>query len=210
MTFYAFLVFYLFGVLGNYRNANDMEVGREYIKQIGQATPRFTDSFVPTEFLWPYLYVTSPLSNVQNTMDKLGEIEPDVMDFLNYMIGGLAPQVISKRLGFMEKHGVLIEPHLNVGSIYYGSYAGLGWLGMWLSFLFMFYFVFVNNRLVPKGSIYYVTMLALVDTVIIFNMFDNMFKFSGLVPALCYPILLSYIEEYKLKRKQKNTNNEIV
>lgn len=196
----AFGVFFLFGAIGNLRNSDSIESGREYIMMVGDATPKFRDSKIPAEFFWIYLYMTSPLSNVEHTIEKR-KSDYSFDNFVRYCVLCLCPEMISKRLGFERTKGELITENLNVGSIYMESYIYYGWIGMGLSFFFMFFFVFVNRFLVPIQSPFYVSSVAIVDIVVLFNIFSNMFVFSGLVPALCYPIFFSLIHRESFKQK---------
>lgn len=100
--------------------------------------------------------------------------------------------LISKRLGAEQKSGKLVLENLNVGSVYMNSYAYIGWYGMIFQFFFMFVFVEVSTSFVPKKDVLFLPLMVLLDIVIVFNIFDNMFIFSGLVPAVFVTIVLSF------------------
>lgn len=186
-----FVVFFLFGMLGNIRNGGDNETGKQYILNLCEATPEFKKSIVPAEFIWPYVYVTSPLSNVEFTIRRT---HPDVTfdNCMSFFINECMPMLISKRLGAEQKSGKLVLENLNVGSVYMNSYAYIGWYGMIFQFFFMFVFVEVSTSFVPKKDVLFLPLMVLLDIVIVFNIFDNMFIFSGLVPAVFVTIVLSF------------------
>lgn len=190
------IILFSFGTLGNLRNGETIELGKEYIMNVGQATPEFRQSIIPVEFFWIYLYISSPLSNLQYTIDKQKK-DFDIENFVEYYIGALMPQMISKRIGFEIPKGLLIRDNFNVGSVYYSAYAGFGWIGMMCTFIFMFFFIILTLKLIGSQSPFYTTSIAIIDTIIFFNIFDNMFIFMGLIPALCYPIAYNMIFTYK-------------
>lgn len=185
-------VLFLFGMLGNIRNGGDNETGKKYILNLCEATPEFENSFVPTELFWPYIYVTSPISNVEFTIRRT---HPDITvdNFIAFCVNECTPQLISKRLNVEHKNGKLVLDSLNVGSVYMNAYACLGWLGMILMFLFMFFFIEINTRLISVTNIFFPCLLVLIDIVIIFNIFDNMFIFSGIIPAILVTLFFSFV-----------------
>ena len=194
---FLFGVLFLFGLLGNIRNGGDNEAGKQYILQLCEATPEFEKSIVPTELFWPYIYVTSPISNVEFTIRRTHP-EFSIDNCISLVVNECMPQLISKRLNVEHKEGKLVLESLNVGSVYMNSYAYLGWMGMIIMFLFMFIFVEVSISLVPQSDVFFLTLLTLIDIIIMFNIFDNMFIFSGIVPAVFVTIVLSFLNrKYK-------------
>lgn len=197
ITGLLFGVLFLFGMLGNIRNGGDNEKGKQYILRLCEATPEFEKSIVPTELFWPYIYVTSPISNVENTIRRMHP-EFSIDNCISLVVNECMPQLISKRLNVEHKGGKLVLDSLNVGSVYMNSYAYLGWMGMLIMFIFMFIFVEVTISFIPKSDVFFLTLLVLIDIIIAFNIFDNMFIFSGIVPAVFVVILLSLLNrKYK-------------
>lgn len=215
LLLFVFVVFWLFGVLGNLRSGSNIEEGKEMILELGGATNKFRESYVPSELFWPYLYITSPLSNVQYNINNT-EVNYNISDFVSFFVNDCLPQTISKRLDMPYKKGKLVNDSLNVGSVYMKPYANLGWIGMILIFIFMFVFIEINIRLIPNKSPLFPSLLAIIDLIVIFNIFDNMFIFSGLVPAVLIAIYLarvkyfprrlpaSLIKRYSLKNNSSN------
>ena len=60
------LSFYGFGFLGNLRSGQGDPT---YIARASGATDQFLESMVPKEYYWTYLYVASPVANLQNNMN---------------------------------------------------------------------------------------------------------------------------------------------
>jgi len=61
-------ILFLFGIAGNVRVTGDQSVNT-VILDWGHATNDFRNSIIPKEFFWAYLYITSPLANVQETIN---------------------------------------------------------------------------------------------------------------------------------------------
>ncbi len=71
---------------------------------------------------------------------------------------------------------------------------------MWLMFLFILFFIFVNLRIVNKSSKWFVPTVAVVDVIIIMNVFDNMFVFMGAIPQL-FILLVIYFTQRSMGRR---------
>jgi hypothetical protein len=63
------VLFYVFGLLGNIRQTRGRSFSSDIILDISKSTQEFRDSFVPNVYFWSYLYVSSPLANLQNTIN---------------------------------------------------------------------------------------------------------------------------------------------
>jgi len=183
------VLLYFFGVLGNYRLVKSSS--NEYFLEVGKATDSFKNSRVPKEYFWAYIYISSPLANLQNNITENGPEEIRVMDFISTE---LLPDFISKRLAEVthaEQASISqIASFLTVGTVFARSYSLLGWPGIYLMYLFIAAFVFFYIIILRKSNKYYVTGISILCTFVIFNSFSNMIYFSGLSFQLIYPILL--------------------
>ncbi|MEO5643506.1 MAG: hypothetical protein ABIS12_09275 [Bacteroidia bacterium] len=188
------VAFYFFGLVGNLRQTHGKTTTSEYILSNGQATPGFKDSIIPPAYFWTYLYASSPLANLQFTVDNAEPLE-DWVSFFNFE---LIPDFISKRtaplLDAKKTDVVRIAPWLTVSTLYARSYVFVGWMGMVILFIVFTVSSFFYLLLLPKRSEYYVTGLAILCTVALFNTFDNMYSFTGLQFQLIYPLIFSYIK----------------
>ncbi len=194
-------ILFLFGALGNLRT--DTKTAKNLILEIGGANTEFKKSWVPEEFFWAYLYIATPLGNVQHTINEKIIIEPSPKTLLDFPVNNLTPQVISKRiapiLNTQRENYILIIPELNVASVYASPYADMGWTGMWITFFFTIFFIFTTLILLPKSSPYFITGVALICTLIFFNLFTNMLTNMSLIPQLIFPIIMSlpYLKQKK-------------
>jgi hypothetical protein len=207
----AFVFFYIFGVAGNIRlnntyHTNTSLLNNNLFLQIGGATQDFRDSAVPKEFFWSYIYISSPMANLQkNIQDFEHQTDVNLPDTMFFTVTQLLPDFISKRIvGLYEvdKVSVLqITPELNVATAFAEPYIILGWVGISLFTLFIFTFAFFYIVLLKWfNSDYFVVGVAILNTIFVFNTFSNMFAFTGLSFQLFYPLLFTFINFKNLKR----------
>lgn len=193
------VLFYLFGILGNIR-INSGDDSSAYLMQISKPTSQFKESNIPEEFMWSYLYISSPLANFQHNYNNNSDLK--VKSFFSFINYELLPDFISKRIGdilnlkMIKSH--LIAHWLNVGTMYSDSLNYLGWIGPVAIFTFMSIFIFFYLFLYGKSDPYFIIGLALINTVVLFNTFTNMFTFSGVSFQLVYPMIFSFIKRIKL------------
>ena len=199
---FVVLIFYGFGVLGNYRMVRSSS--NEYFWKVSGASEEFMESKIPKEFLWSYMYVTSPLANLQYNIDSNPALNTNIKSFL---FCELLPDFISKRVSpivrteRLEKVGV--ANFLTVGTVFSRSYSALGWVGIFLIFFVIMAFTFVYIIFLNKKNKFYVTGIALINTFILFNFFTNMIYYSGMSLQLIYPIIGYYFVGYRLVVKDK-------
>jgi oligosaccharide repeat unit polymerase len=203
------LVMFVFGIAGNYRTINDISQQKDnfdnsynsnVILSLGGATDDFKANYVPDEFFWTYLYLTSPLSNLQYNIDK-HEPSLTLKSVFYIVIDEFLFDTVSKRIdNILDRKHIepdLVVEQLTVSTTLAESYDYAGWAGM-LVFMLMFlafpfiYSVFVlNNPLALIG-------ISTLCTVYFFSIFDNMFILTGLTFQILYPIILhQFNERYK-------------
>jgi len=206
------LVLYLFGVAGNIRMNTLIasETGREAeryssrtILLVGAASQKFKDSFVPDEFFWGYLYISSPLSNLEHNVEHK---PPSVTlpGVLSYGVNEFTWDFISKRYntitGQEQKKPLLLVTELTVSTIFAESYRYAGWAGMTFMLIFLLLLPFVylallgyDHEVVPLG-------MAVLTSIYFFSFFDNMLVYSGLGLQLIYPFLLKFLNKLSSER----------
>lgn len=194
------LVFYLFGYLGNLRSGNG---DATYIPRASGATDKFLNSSIPKELYWGYLYIASPVANLQNNIDYTLVPEGSYSDlFLNEFLPAFFTKFI---LPPTIKQFHQINPFLNVGTIYVFSFSYQRWKGMILMFIYFITIINLYYLFVIKSNTYKVTGLAILYNVIIFANFHNTIAYSAASIQLIYPILFSMAKDYI--NKKNSTNN---
>jgi hypothetical protein len=192
------LVFFLFGFLGNLRSGNG---DATYIPRSSGATEEFLESRIPKEFYWSYLYVASPVANLQNNINLVKSPEGNYKDLV---MNEFLPAFVTKFIVQPEaKKFHQINPFLNVGTIYVYSFSYLRWPGMILMF---FYFLILFNGyylLIRKSDTYKVTGMAILFNMIIFANFHNTISYSASSLQLIYPVLFSIMTFFINQQKQR-------
>ena len=104
------IVLYFFGVIGNIRQTQT-KTEKTYFLRIAGATDKFLESGVPQEFYWSYIYLISPIGNLQNIVDH----KADVFDTKNigfFTATELLPDFISKRVSSIFDYDEIIKKDL--------------------------------------------------------------------------------------------------
>lgn len=183
MSLVGIVVLYLFGSVGQIR----FQGKEDAIIQIAEPTRKFDESIAPKEYIWSYLYIASPLANLQSFIDydvynKACEEEKGVLLFV---WDNIVPQFMSKY--FFTSPDVsyyLITRAMVVGSTYMMPFAELGWLGLILMFAYIIVFFIVFVKLVPRNSIWFFPLLAVLCEISLMGIFDNMVAYTGIFPQL--------------------------
>lgn len=197
------LVMFIFGVAGNIRTAKiqtlvdgiDRKYSSSMILDIGQATEEFKSGFVPDEFFWGYIYIASPISNLQYNL-KLSQTNLTIGNFLGFITNELTYDFISKRVNEVfnipKLDYYLIVPELSVCTTFTGSYRYLGWLGLILFLGFISIIPLLYFAMIGKKNPILSVALCIFTSIYFFSFFDNMFVYSGLGLQIIYPLIFKY------------------
>ena len=185
------LMFYTFGFLGNLRSGQGDST---YIARASGATDQFLEGFVPNEYYWTYLYVASPVANLQNNINLT---KKDEGSWKVLILNECFPDFMIKFLPFVhreEKSFNQINSFLNVGTIYVYSFSFLRWQGM--IFMYFYFLIFINAYywLLYRSARFRVVGMALLFNLIIFANFHNTISYSASSLQLLYPILFSFLQ----------------
>ena len=201
----ALFSLYIFGYLGNLRSANGDST---FIPISSGVTDQFLKGPVPNEFYWGYLYIGSPLANLQNNITLARD---KYSDYTNLVVSEFLPDFISKRLqtelSLTPRAFEQINPFLNVGTIYSRPYNYAGWGGIILIFLYFITLMNIYFIIMHKSYTYGVTGIAMMLVAITLANFENTIQFSAYSFQLVYPLILSAIKGYK---QRKNTVKPIL
>lgn len=190
LSVFGCAILFLFGYIGQVR----MQGKDDLILEIGGAKREFIKGDVPHEFFWPYLYIASPLANLQSELNKENDSDSDLKGVRAFVLSNIVPQFISKY--FSKKvptYKYDVSPPLVVGSTYYVPYYQLGWIGVMLMFVYMMIFFRLSLFIVPKQSIMFPVLLAVLSNMSLFSIFDNMVAYSGMFPQLILIYLIDKI-----------------
>jgi hypothetical protein len=185
------LVFFMFGYLGNLRSGQG---DATYIPRASGATDKFLNSAIPKEFYWSYLYVASPVANLQNNINAVRVPEGGYKDLV---LNEFLPAFITKFIAApAPKQFNQINPFLNVGTIYVYSFSFLRWQGVLLLFFYFLAIINVYYYLIQKSDTFKVTGMAILFNMIVFANFHNTIAYSAASIQLIYPVIFSMIQHY--------------
>jgi len=181
-----------FGLLGDLRTHG--LTGESLILDIGKASDKFLDSNIPTEFFWPYLYISSPLSNLQlNVSDRVANDKPAL-----YLTLELLPDFVSKRLvrddAMPATIPLRVTEQLTVSTMYGRSFLLMGWLGICLSFMYFLIIALVCLSLL-RGSKYFIATSSILSSLGLLNIFDNMYLSAGGITLVLAALVLHLFEK---------------
>jgi hypothetical protein len=210
---------YAFGVAGNIRTGQALaeisdpdktkdihvDYSNEPIYEIGDPQGPFKDK-IPGEFFWSYLYLTSPLGNLQYNIN-ISDRQLNDKNFWLLVINETTFDFIAKRYnktvkGYERKTPELIIENLTVCTTLAGGYATAGWWGMFYVMMFYWLFPIVYILMVARNPLGIIGISAL-STIYLFSTFDNMFILSGLSLQIFYPIILNWF--HKLSARLSST-----
>jgi oligosaccharide repeat unit polymerase len=199
-------ILFLFGVAGNIRVTGGQSINN-IILNWGQATDEFRESVIPKEFFWAYLYITSPLANVQETINHHHITSFSFQKFGAFINRSFLPDFIWKRNTYFLhpiEHVNQISPSFTVGTVYGTSFAYFGWWGILLMYFYILFFNLFLILTLSKQSPFFVTGIAILDCIMLFNIFDNMFSFSGLSMQLFYPVFFGFFSNVRFFPKMNH------
>jgi len=202
------ILFFFFGILGSLRvsrEANEV-YNNENFMDTGKATESFRNSFVPKEYFWTYIYMSSSLANLQYNIDEHPKPVTNATTITWTAIYECLPDFITKRIhtlrGTTPAKEYRIGYSFNVSTIYSRAYSYSGWMGMIIVAVFSLAFPWLFTMGIKPESDFFITGWAIVCTMYFFMSYDNTFRFTGLSFQLVYPILFSVFEKhfYRLQK----------
>ena len=204
MVAFAVFAIYMFGFLGNVRSANG---DSSYIPRSSGATSSFMESGIPKEFYWGYLYIASPMANLQNNINVEQKVQPD---YLGFAVFEMTPDFLSKKLAevyaIQRREFNQINSFLNVGTIYARAFSFLSWSGMFIIFLYLMGLMNLYYIVIRKSYMYGVSGISMMFTLIAIATFENSIWFSAYSFPLFYPFLFSIVRGILKAGKFKSLN----
>lgn len=184
---------YFFGLYGNARS----HLTKSFVLNDLGASDKFKNSGISYEHYMTYLYMSSPLANLQKNIDKREEgfKQEDLKEFLFYC---LVPKSFTSRLEeslqLEPPACFLISPYLIVGSFYMESFYTMGWIGMIMMFLYLFSVILLCLLIIRKWHFFVFETLSLLSataSLLVFSNFLN--RLDVMLMLLVYPVLFHFI-----------------
>lgn len=199
---FAIIVLYLFGFLGNLRSANGDST---FIPRNSGVKEEFLESWIPNEFYWSYLYIASPVANLQNNINIEQNVVPNYPEFFVFeMIPDFLAKKIIQNYSLVRREFNQINPFLNVGTIYARPFSYLSWAGMFIIFFYLMILMNLYYLVIRQSYMYGTTGLAMMFSMIALGNFDNSIMWSAYSFPLFYPFLFSVIRGFRTKPNKKS------
>ena len=202
-------LFFFFGLLGSLRVSREAKepYNNENFMKTGKATSEFKQSVIPKEYFWAYIYISSPLANLQQNVNDYPIKSFTFRKLVEMFNSEVLPDFLSKRINRLLDLELCIEKRIpgpfNVSTVYSRSYCYAGWWGMILTALVVISIPLLFLKLLPPSSHFFLSGWAILCTMYFFLVYDNTLRFTGLSFQLAYPLLLHWI--YKVA-ENKNYN----
>ncbi|ENC2562145.1 O-antigen polymerase [Escherichia albertii] len=183
----VFVGIVIFGYLGDKRMISSGYTDEKAILKIGRADPVFES--IPTGFFWVYLYASSPMANLIEQESSNNYNKGDLLDFIS---GAILPDFISKYTSTnIDKRYEFnkITPELTVSTGFGRAVVILGDIGFYLLILWMIFLIFLFAWL--NKNFYIRSTCAILSSISVLMVFDNMFIFSSCVMQLVVLTLFS-------------------
>jgi hypothetical protein len=184
---------YGFGLFGNIRS----NLTRSQVLNDLGASSKFIKSGLSHNHYITYLYVSSPLANLQENINKGSEIlnNRNLKSFCFYC---LVPESMTKRLEkklkLTKPDCYLINENLIVGTFFLLSFYTMGWLGMIVMLLFLLAFLILGLCIIKRWNTFNLTTFTLftaTSSLLIFTNFLN--RLDIILLLFVYPIIFHFI-----------------
>lgn len=179
---------YVFGVMGNYRMAALGYDNEDGILVLGKASQTFQNSYVPTEFFWSYLYLSSPLANLNYQDKRFLESDRSISAFF---YNNILIDTVSKRIASKKIEDKLIDESLNVSTMYGGSIQTYGYEG--ISIFYIYYMLTCVLLILFCPRKFLPIMLTLLCILSFFSIFTNFLRLSGFILQPIFVLVLGRI-----------------
>lgn len=190
---------YFFGLYGNTRS----NLTRSFVLNDLGASETFRNSGISYNHYMTYLYLSSPLANLQKNIDqkRTEYTNEDLKAFLFY---SLIPESITLRLEkplhLNPPSCYLISPNLIVGTFYMVSFYSLGWVGMAIMSLYLFLIILLCLLVIHRWTTFDSVTLSILCTSVSLLVFSNFLnRLDVLLMLFVYPVIFHLI--YNRNRK---------
>jgi len=187
-----FIASYCFGLFGNMRSS----FSKEYVLTDLYASSRFNDLNLSHNFYITYLYISSPLANLQKNLNEIEQMP--TRDFKDFLFYSIFPLSISKRvekpMNMSPPEYNLIIPSLTAGTYFMNSCFTFGWTGMVLMEIFLIIYIIGVLSIIPHNSPFYIITFTLITTMASLLIFDNfLIRMDVILILFIYPLIFHHL-----------------
>jgi oligosaccharide repeat unit polymerase len=172
------LMLFIFGVLGELRSEgsskkNKTQPSGNIIYEIASPSSKFDSAGLSEYFLWPYIYIVSPLGNFNNLVDTRYEFN---QDFYRYLVVNYSPNFVQKYLleNLSKDKSDLVVDVFNTYTAFGNSYQEFGWYGVFLYVIGVHLFIYFLI-LFSKPGLLSIVMIELLTVGHMLSWFSNLY-----------------------------------
>ena len=192
---------YCFGAYGNVRS----NLSKSFVMNGLGASEKFKNSNISHNHYMTYLYISSPLANLQENIDE-ADIAVKKTDFKEFFFYCILPESftlrLEKPLDLSPPVCYLITPELIVGSFFMVAFYTLGWTGMIIMFLYLSLFIIVCLVLIRKWNTFSSVTISLLSAAVSLLIFSNFLnRLDVILMLFVYPVLFHLIFNFGDKFK---------
>lgn len=191
------LVIALFGWLGDIRGRDDSPFS--YLVNTQEQSEIF--QALPSGFLWCYVYVTAPLNNV---IDNINRVRPTYVPYRSVI--NLLPTVTRSWIapGVSADSLELVNENLTVSTFYAGFLSDFGLIGALIGICILQFICVTIYSPAHDRRPWAILAYAVLFECITFSVFYNLF----FLPTYIFQVLLAFYFRMREKRLQKRVENE--
>jgi hypothetical protein len=198
------LISFSFGHYG----ASRSDLSKPYILNDLGASDRFISSGIDHNHYLTYLYLASPVANLQRNVDE-GRGFLNDRNFKEFFFYCIVPYSITSRLekslGLSSPEPYLIHPHLIAGTFLMLSYVTIGWAGMITMLIFLLFILLVCLIIIRNLTLFRNTTLSLLATTVSLLIFSNFLnRLDVILMLFIYPVIFHLI----YRRLEKSDHSE--
>jgi hypothetical protein len=184
---------YGFGLIGNIRS----NLTRSQVLNDLGASSEFIQSGISHNHYITYLYLSSPLANLQENINKKSDIlnNSDLKKFCFYcLVPGSITKRLEPKLKLIKPECNLINKDLIVGTFFMLSFYTMGWFGMLIMLVFLLAFLVLGIIIIKRWNTFNITTFSLftaTSSLLIFTNFLN--RLDIILLLFVYPIIFHFI-----------------
>jgi hypothetical protein len=195
---------YGFGKYGAFRS----NLSTSFIINDLEASAAFTNTGISPAHYLTYLYIASPLANLQKNIDDADGFL-NKKDFKSFIFYAIVPESLTIRLArhlnLSPPECSLITHNLIVGSFFMVGFYTLGWPGMLGLLMFLVVFIFLCQSIITKWDTFRNTTSAILLTTVALLIFTNFLnRLDVILMLFIYPVLFHFL----YRRKQDKIHQE--
>lgn len=187
------VMLYGFGIMGNMRYGSNWKWNdSSMIRILGRENEKYP-SFIPEEYFWSYVYMVTPLVNLNANVDMYTPQYNSRQFFPEFIT-----EIISNKLEYKKEQVYLPVSSLTASTSYVRVYRSMGYLGIGIMYMMqMLVSITIIVITIHKNKDYLVVNCMCILYFLVFSFFENTFVYATSSIILMFALMNSL--KYRLK-----------